>query len=490
MNGATADAGKQFAEFIDALAADIDSANKAGLKTIVVAGSRQPAEVHAAVAAINTKLQAPVEYYADPEDPRSENGWTTHADQLAAFATAAAGAGSILVIGSNPVLTAPASLKIVDVLKKVPSIYMGTHEDETAQATAWHVPQVHFLEAWGDVRTFNGAVSVAQPLIEPLFGARSTIEILSLLIGENKKGEDIVKETAGADYLKGRLTDWNWKKSLFDGMVENSARKAEAPVPGTGAAGVFGKLAGAIKAGENELALFAGALFDGRYANNGWLMEMPDPMTRVSWENPLIVSPKTAAKLGLVSDDIVLIKTAGNSNGVRAATYVLPGHPDNAFSIAVGYGRKGLGSVADGIGGDAWALRADGSFLISDVKLEPTGERPIVACVQDHHTIDAVGKKRMYSEIPELVVEGTFAQYKKKPGLGTRKLVALSIFDEHSYEKGQPWVMAKWGMAIDLTTCTGCSACVIACQAENNVPVVGKQMVYRGREMHWLRIDR
>ena len=181
-----------------------------------------------------------------------------------------------------------------------------------------------------------------------------------------------------------------------------------------------------------------------------------------------------------------------NGAKMEVAVCIVPGHPDDSFSLAVGYGRKNLGSVAEDVGADAYALRStkDGAY-IGNVAVDRVGDKNrIVACVQDHHVIDAVGQKRLHTIVPELVVEGVLAEYKKRPALGTRKIVGLSMFNERTYNPGDPWVMAKWGMAIDLTTCTGCSACVVACQAENNIPVVGKEMVYRGREMHWIRIDR
>ena len=192
-----------------------------------VAGHRQPAEAHAAVAAINAKIGAPIDYFAEAEDPRAEQGWTPHSEQIKAF-VAAGGADvkAVLVLGANPVLTAPADLKIADVLSKAKvSIHAGMLEDETGQACGWHLPMAHYLEAWGDVRSVDGTVSVAQPLIEPLFGGKSAIEILALLAGHELPGEQIIKETARAEYLTGIFSEWNWKKALFEGVVANSAWK-------------------------------------------------------------------------------------------------------------------------------------------------------------------------------------------------------------------------------------------------------------------------
>jgi MoCo/4Fe-4S cofactor protein with predicted Tat translocation signal len=464
-------------------------------KAVLVAGWRQPPEVHAAVATINAALQAPVDYFADEGDPRPEGDWKPHAEQLVDFAHAVSGAKTVVILGGNPVLAAPADLRLADLLTghgqvapKTLTIHVGTYEDETAQACQWHIPLAHFLEAWGDVRTFDGSVSITQPLIEPLFGSRSSIEILALLLGKPGKGLDLVRQTAENDYLKGRFTEWAWKSALHEGLVDTTARKPETRADARAPLQILGNNG---QVPDLELALTAGSLHDGRFANNAWLMELPDPMTRVAWENPLIVSPKTAARLALEADDVVLVKSPACPLGLEAAVYILPGQPEDTLSLALGYGRSGLGSVAEKIGVNAYSFRVTDALFINNVTIQKVGDKKRqLSCVQDHHVIDKVGKDRLHTLVPELVVEGTLEEYQKKPALETRKAIALSMFNEHRYDKGQPLVMAKWGMAIDLTACTGCSACVTACQAENNVPVVGKEMVYRGREMHWIRIDR
>ncbi len=480
-------------------------------KAVFIAGSRQPAQVHTLVAVLNAEINAPVDYYDDGDDwlksvfRTTDVDWKPHGEQLKMFVEAAGGAGAVLVLGANPVLTAPGDVNVREALRKAKlSIHAGMYEDETARACQWHVPMAHFLEAWGDVRTFDGTVSVAQPLIEPIFGGKSVIEILAIMLdgaggagaanapargpglnGVVRSGYDIVRETARNEYLSGSFSEWAWKKALHDGVVAGTA----APTVPLVRSIILDFHMGDRTMGL-ELALYAGAAHDGRYANNGWLMELPDPMTRVSWENPLIMSPKTAIKLGVASDEVVRVKTAACKEGIEAVVYVLPGQPEETLSLAVGYGRAGLGSVADGTGANAYALRSSTSMVLDDVTVEKTGKTRQVACVQDHHVVDTVGKNRLNTIVPELVVEGTLEEYKKNPGLGVRKIAALSIFNEHKYDKGEPGVMARWGMAIDLTACTGCSACVVACQAENNIPIVGQQMVYRGREMQWLRIDR
>jgi len=483
---------KDLAAFVDAIGKEIDP-NDPGEegKAVLVAGAHLAPEIHAAVAVINSLLRAPVDYYEEPEDPRGEKLWKPHSEQIKAFAAAAAGADAVLVIGANPVLTAPADLDIAGVLQKAKiSIHAGVYEDETAAACVWHVPLAHYLEAWGDVRTCDGTVSIAQPLIEPIFGAKSTIELLALLSGLEQGGMDIVRDTAKNDYLSGRFSEWAWKQSLFNGVVADSSGK---PVEVGGRnqaveASVFGAL-GLAKGGDLELVTYAGPAYDGRYINNGWLMELPDPMTRVTWENPVIVSPATAENLGVDGDDVVTISANGKS--IDATVYVLPGQPDGVLRIALGYGREGIGSIANGVGADAYELFTTKDGASITVTVEKTGKVNALACVQDHHIVDPVGKKRLAKLVPDLVVEGTFAEYLKDASVGARKVLSLSLWNEYSYENepGKPY-LHKWGMAIDLTTCTGCSACVTACQSENNIPIVGKEQVYRGREMHWLRIDR
>ncbi|HUO08630.1 MAG TPA: TAT-variant-translocated molybdopterin oxidoreductase [Phycisphaerae bacterium] len=479
---------RELAEFVDAVAAAINPSVPGDEgKAVVVAGHHLPPEVHAAVAVINSLLRAPVSYYDQPEDPRGEKGWTPHSEQIKAFAQAAAGASTVLILGANPVLTAPVDLNITDAIKKAKtSIHAGFFEDETATACTWHVPLAHYLEAWGDVRSFDGTVSIAQPLIEPIFGAKSVIELLALLAGKEQAGLDIVRETAKNDYLKGRYSEWNWKQSLFNGIVAESARSPQKV--GRLNASALGKLEGA-KGGDIELVAFAGPAYDGRYINNGWLQELPDPMTRVTWDNPLLLSPATAEKLGVDTDDVVTVSANGAS--IEATVYVMPGQADGAARLALGYGRNGIGSIADGVGSNAYALFKTTDAGFTTVTLAKTGKVNNLACVQDHHIVDPVGKNRLAKLVPELVVEGTFQEYLANPSVGARKVLSLSMWNEHNYdnEPGKPY-LHKWGMAIDLTTCTGCSACVVACQSENNIPIVGKEQVYRGREMHWIRMDR
>ena len=465
-------------------------------KAVIIAGAHLPAEVHAAVAVLNSFiLRAPVSYYDQPEDPRGETNWTPHAQQLQAFVQAAAGASTVLILGANPVWTAPSDIDVAGALKKAKlSIHAGYYEDETAVVCNWHVPLSHYLEAWGDVRSCDGTVSIAQPLIEPIFGTKSTIELLALISGKEQAGQEIVRDTANNDYLSGRFSEWSWKQSLFNGVVADSGRK-EVGVSVSGDPGVKNAMAALqklaeSKGGELELVTYAGPAYDGRYINNGWLQELPDPMTRVTWDNPLTVSPATAEKLGVDTDDVV--KVTANGRSVEATIYSMPGQADGSLRIALGYGRKGIGDVAEEVGSDAYELFASKDAGFTTATIEKTGKVNNLACVQDHHIVDPVGKKRLAKLVPELVVEGTFQEFLTNPSVGARKVLSLSMWNEFDYDTqhaGEQY-KHKWGMAIDLTTCTGCSACVVACVSENNIPVVGKEQVYRGREMHWLRIDR
>jgi len=480
----TGDAGKvQAAElrtFVGKMMEDIKSSGAA----VVVAGARQPKEVHAAVAQFNAAIKAPVAYYADPEDPRGEENWTTHGEEIKAAMDLLNGGTveTLLIIGCNPVYSVPGFAAALQKAKT--SIHFGIYEDETGKLCTWHVPKAHYLEAWGDVRSFDGTVSITQPLIQPLFGAKSTIELLAELAGKPQAGYDIVRGVAKAEYLKGVFNEWAWKKALFNGVVENSARKPET---------VAAQGAVTLSSGKNaglSLALYRGMAYDGRFANNGWLQELPDPLTRITWENALIVSPKTAAQLNIKNDFVYAVTANGQT--VEATAYVLPGQADDVLGLAVGYGHTGLGYLADGVGVNAYSLAKPGEFVVGGVTLAATGKYNRLATVQDHNVIDKVSNARKEVLIPELVVEGTFKEFKDKPKLGTRNVVSLSMWNEHKYDRGTHPVGFdhRWGMAIDLTTCIGCGTCVVACQSENNIPIVGKEQVILGREMHWLRIDR
>jgi molybdopterin-containing oxidoreductase family iron-sulfur binding subunit len=469
----------------------VEAVTKAGTKAVFTAGPRQPAAIHAVVAALNSKIASEaVAYKNEVGAPPTVGAWTPGAQQLATLADKLAKGeyDTLLILGGNPVWNAPADVKFEAALAnaKLKSIHLSTHADETSEKCTWHLPRAHYLEAWGDVQSLDGNVSIAQPLIAPMFNGKSVIELLAALGGIKKTGLEIVRETHKSD-------DWTWANYLKTGVVPGSDIKPA--VPNAAVAAVkeaFDKLPKTQKG--IDISLYAGNFFDGRFSNNAWLAEMPEPMTRLTWDNACLMNPKTAKALGLLSDDVVEVTAPGGAK-VKLPVLIQPGIAEDTFALALGYGRgKVAGSIssaeqdaAELVGvnrnGYLFATLAEGlnATGLTAVKAD---ERYILCTVQDHNVIDSVGKNRMHHLVPELVVEGTLAEYQKAASLGVSKVVSLSMFNEFQYNGH------KWGMAIDLTTCTGCSACVMACQAENNVPIVGKEQVGNGREMQWIRIDR
>ncbi len=476
---------------LDSIATDLQ---KHKGHAVVIAGPRQPAEVHALVAAINHKLGnigQTVVYYPDPRPDRP-----SHAAAIDALVKRmnTGQVSALLILGGNPVYNAPENLKFAEALKKVPnSIHLALHEDETSQHCAWHLSRTHYLESWGDARTFDGTASIVQPLIEPLFDGHSAIEVLSMLVDEKpQRGYDIVREKV-RPLVGGPFTEFRWKTILAEGAIKGTERQpakiekladgATKPVPETLPAN-----------GRYELVFYTDKLYDGRFANNGWLQELPDPMTRLTWDNAAVMSKKTADDIRVMQDELVELSVEGAS--ILAPVFFLPGMAYGVVGLAVGYGRTVAGHVGQGVGVDAYALRTTAESGWQYVQAKPTGKKYRLATVQDHHIVDYYGKKAVQDRIPELIHEVPLA----KAYSGRREPPAMSIFDEHKFDGTSPpsgdqshvppHDRHRWGMAIDLSACVGCGACVVACQAENNIPIVGKEQVLHGREMHWIRVDR
>jgi molybdopterin-containing oxidoreductase family iron-sulfur binding subunit len=466
------------ARWLEPLAADLAAHPGAGL---VVAGRRQPAEVHAAVCALNAALgnAGTTVVYRELIDARRPS-----TQELVGLVGAmrAGQVRTLVVLGGNPVYATPADLDFAGALSGVEQlVHLGAYRDETGARARWHVPRAHFLEAWGDARSIDGTPSVIQPLIEPLFGARSDVELLGLLAtGADRPGHDLVRETWAA-----RLGDADferrWSRILHDGL---DAEEAPAPVVAEprpeALAGLGRTLRGGEAAGSGELELVfraSPAVFDGRFANNGWLQELPDSMTKLTWDNAALVAPATARALGIRNEDVLRLGYAGRR--LELPAWILPGLDERTVVVDLGYGRSHGGRIAAGRGANAYALRtSDAPSFGRGLTLERTGERYTLAQTQDHGTM--AGRP--------IVREATLDEYRHEPAFAreaVHKPFDGSLWPEWTYEQGY-----QWGMSIDLNTCTGCNACVIACQSENNVPVVGKEQVFRGREMHWLRVDR
>jgi len=475
------------------IAADLE---RAGASALVIAGESQPPAVHALAHAMNEALGAvgtTVTYTAPAEAaPVGET-----AALAALVGEMQAGAVEVLVVlGANPAYAAPADLKLVEALDRVPlRIHHGLYLDETAERCHWHLPASHGLESWGDLRAADGTVSIVQPLIAPLYNTLSEIEVLAAFGEGEAKGYDVVRAHWEAQLGEAGNTagfEKRWNRALHDGLVAGTAFEAKAVrvVPGE-----WAKAGKAAAPGGLEIAFRTDpAVFDGRFANLGWLQELPKPLSKLTWENAALMSPKTAVRLGGIRTeaagtghytDVVELRLGGRS--VKAPAWVLPGHPDDAVTVHLGYGRRRSGQVGTGVGFDAYALRtSDASWAAGGLEVSKTGETVMVACTQDHWTIDnQPGEQARERHVVRAL---SLADLVKDPEavrkMGEEPPPGLSMYPEHRYEGH------AWGMSIDMSACVGCNACVVACQSENNIPVVGKEQVGRGREMHWIRVDR
>jgi MoCo/4Fe-4S cofactor protein with predicted Tat translocation signal len=488
------------AKWLDAVARDLEKHRGAG---VVLAGDRQPPLVHALVHAMNQALGntgGPVTYIA-PIEANPENQMESMRDLVKDLE--AGRVAMLFILGGNPVFTAPADFRFQDRLAKVGfSVHLGLYDDETSARCHWHIPEAHYLESWSDTRAIDGTATIVQPLIAPLYGGKSAHELLSALLdGAERSGYDIVR-----DYWKTRYRAQNfelfWRTSLHDGIVAGTAFAPKSvklkTVPNFVGAGLKpAPTEPGTRDTEPESRNFLEiifapdpTIFDGRFANNGWLQELPKPLTKLTWDNAVLVSPATAERLGIshrigarggehgrIYADMVELRYAGRT--LTAPVWIMPGHADGCATVHFGYGRTRAGRVGTGTGFDAYAIRtSDAPWHGTGLQMRKIGGQYTLACTQYHHNMEG----------RELVRAATLEEYRKHPDFAQSKEHApgpeATLYPPFKYEGH------AWGMVIDTSACIGCNACVVACQAENNIPVVGKTEVTRGREMHWLRVDR
>jgi molybdopterin-containing oxidoreductase family iron-sulfur binding subunit len=466
------------AEWLDPMIADLLSHRG---RALLVPGPALGPVVHAACMFVNAELGRECVRWHEPNDP----AWTPAGDSLRALVDKMnqGSVQTLLILGGNPVYDAPAELDFDEALQKVPdSIHLGLYADETAETATWHVPRAHFLESWGDLRSTDGTLSFVQPLIAPLFDGRTDGELLAQLADlPERTAYDIVREFHRAGEPQEAFVA-RWRTMLHDGVVEGSARPAAEPVLNVDALAVAVaevSLKEAPTADALELVFLPDPnLHDGRYANNGWLQETPDPTSKVTWDNCAYLNLTTAAALGVTREDVIRLERDGRS--VELPVWIQPGLADNVIVAHLGYGRRRAGRVGDGVGVDLYPLRTlEGLHYTGNVTLTKTGATYPIACVQDHWAMEG----------RDLVREKVFGEaHVETHGHGNGAEShhdAKSLWNEKIYTE-----RPQWGMVIDLDGCIGCNACMVACQSENNVPVVGKKHVGEGREMHWLRIDR
>ena len=492
--------------WIDAVAKDL-LANRG--KSLIVAGERQPPAVHAAVCALNTTLGntgKTVAYY------ETKDAALPSVSSLAALVSAmnAGTVKTLVVLGGNPVHDAPVDLDFAAAMAKVPmSIALGHGVDETSSKAKWHIPAAHYLESWGDARAVGGPISVVQPLILPLFGGRSAIEVLGLMVADkDRPGYDIVRETWKPILGEGD-SDKKWNRVLHDGVFAGSELPEVTPAANAGAVAALTSANAAAPAGGLEVVFVPSPwLHDGRFANDGWLQELPDPITKLTWDNPALVSPKTAESLGITSGDVVRVDHAGRSLEIAAS--ILPGMADGVVALTLGYGRQVAGRIGTGVGFNAFPLRSSQApGFAGGASVSRVGRTYPLSATQEHGSMEGRPIVRE-SSLADLRSEPAAAGHapaegahaappahgappagrKAEEGHGAQGVFPeethhFSLWKEHTYDQGH-----QWGMTIDLNACIGCNACVTACQSENNIPVVGKVQVSKGREMHWIRVDR
>lgn len=489
-------------------------------RSVLVVGSRQPARVHALAHAINAALGAVGQIVAygpvvDTVGYTNDNG-VYALDETASLKALASDLNggkvdTVIVLGGNPVYDAPGDLKLGEALKKAKTtVHLSSHVDETssllaANPASWHVPRTHELEAWGDQRSMDGTWSVQQPTIAPLYDGISDIELLGFIAAANPdpkaarpKGIDIARETLYELSSPLAATKWNsfadaiqndhafgktWRAALQRGLIAGSAPFAMTPGEARGkdiadalakAPAAAGKLGGG-----NVEVTFARCpkMVDGSEANNPWLLELPDPMTKIVWDNAALISPKTAAALGIVSGD--MLELSKNGAAIQVAAWIQPGQTDDSIAVTLGWGRTKAGRYGTGHGFDVNPLRSSDSLgFVDGVAVRKTGTPYTFSQTQEHDAMEG----------RPIAIDSTLEEYKKTPDFPQYRAPrpkTLPLWNRQDYSTGH-----QWAMTVDLNACTGCNACVIACQSENNIAVVGKTEVAHGREMHWIRIDR
>jgi molybdopterin-containing oxidoreductase family iron-sulfur binding subunit len=466
----TAESGGPFAADPIARALATDLVRHRG-RCVVIAGDTQPAAVHAIAHAMNGMLAnaGRTVVYTDPIEANPE-------DQLQSIRALVAdmrrgAVSTLLVVGGNPVFNAPADLGFREAMQKVARrVHLSLENDETSLECQWHVPEAHFLEAWSDTRAFDGTASIVQPLIAPLYGGRSAHEVLAALSDQpEKSGYELVRETWAGQFT-GNF-DEAWRRALHDGLIAGTAfpfkSLASAALPPAEFRNVTGL----------EITFRPDpTIHDGRFASNGWLQELPKPVTSVTWDNVAAISPATASRLGVATEDVVELSVAGRR--VRAPALVVPGQPDDSIAVTLGYGRTAAGRLGSRAGFDAYSIRtADALWRSNALDLKKTDDRWRIAITQEHHSMEGRHLARSVTADELRRNPGAVQEMGEPPAPGQ---TLYAPYPNHDY---------AWGLAIDLGSCVGCNACVVACTAENNVPIVGKDQVLRGREMHWIRID-
>jgi Fe-S-cluster-containing dehydrogenase component len=475
-------------------------------QSIILGGSQLSPEFHQLIALLNNQLNAPVDYYPlNLSQVSSLNDFKSLCDDIKNNKIK-----NLIILGANPVYDSPADFNFEDLLIKVPnSVHLTNILDETSKLCSWNIAMTHYFECWGDAMSYDGFASIVQPQIMPLFDSKSVIQVLTPMVySKELSSYDTVKNVWKSDIIKSGNFERKWEKVLHDGLYDIPIIKKE-KVKSSAKASTK-QLNNTIKLDDNKFEIVFNAsssVYDGRFANNGWLQEIPKPVTSLTWDNAALVSLKVAKKFNIKNGQMIEIKVDNNS--IKLPAWITPGQNQKSISLELGYGRTFEGRLGNGVGFNVYPLRMSNNPSYSlNASISVLDETYPLASTQDHHGLeedkyaapgfDKLANNEVQSRIPELVKQSTLDYYKENPDWVQKKV------EEHKPDKKRSWAEhsmynpepeydyskgPQWGMSIDLTSCTSCNACSIACQSENNIPVVGKQQVMNGREMHWIRID-
>ncbi|MDP9173039.1 MAG: TAT-variant-translocated molybdopterin oxidoreductase [Planctomycetota bacterium] len=480
--------------FVNAASADLQ---KDKGRAVVAVGSHLSPDIQAWALAINAAIGAlgtTVTIYEAPNPDRP-----SHLDSIAALSRQLNDkqVDALLILGGNPVYDAPADLDFATALKNARiSVHLSHYEDESSAACTWHLPRAHYLEAWSDARAWDGTISICQPLIEPLYNGKTTDQVLALLAGEPETASDAIVRKTFAGLSGGGNSDSVWRHVLHDGMLPGSEFKTIDLTTINPPSSVIGAIPPAGNGIEVRF-LQDSHVYDGRFASNGWLQETPDPLTKLVWDNAALISKKDADSLKLSQGDKFRITIGART--LEIAAYIMAGQPIGVLGLPLGFGRTSAGHIGTDVGFNTYKLRTTAMpFLATGVTCLKTGDAYSLVTTQNHYLLDPIGLQGLQDRVgaekyesAEIIREATFTDYKRDSQLfqknedGTFSLTQQLFNPPGGYE-----VPHKWGMAIDMNTCIGCQACVVACQAENNVPIVGKDQAQNNRAMHWIRIDR
>jgi MoCo/4Fe-4S cofactor protein with predicted Tat translocation signal len=462
-------------------------------RSLVIVGEGQPPIVHALAHAVNEALEntGKTLYYTESLEANPVNQPGSLRELVAELNNK--DVKLLLILGGNPAYDAPIDLEFgFALLKANLRVHCSLYNNETSELCNWHVPAAHYLESWSDARAYDGTIGIVQPLIAPLYDGHTFQEVVGTLTDNSgKSAHDLVKEYWQTQRPEtGKAFEAFWERSLHDGLMANTALPA--------IAARFdpdfirqSKAAESAPADELELVFRPDpTILDGRFANNGWLQETPKPLTRITWDNAAMMSPVTAVHHGLTHGDYVTLRSLGRE--LMAGVFLVPGHAENSVTLHLGYGRRRAGNVGTGPGFNAYFLRSSSApWIVGGLQIEKTGKKYAFASVQHQWVIDNEGVSSDDESVNafrrDLVQVATLDEFRRDPHFAqipeTTESKDLSLYENFKYEG------YAWGMSIDLNRCVGCNACVVACQSENNIAVVGKDQVTRGRAMHWIRID-